>query len=88
MTGKNSKAVSSVLPMDARTAHIAAGGGFAASSRDFPGGKPDKPESVRAAGPDALDCIAPHAAESRVSASLSVPRVSVQSAPLSNENPN
>jgi len=76
--------------MDARTARIAAGGGLAASLRESPAKESEARNGYRAAGsePDGMDRIAPHAVESRVSASLSVPRPSVQTAPFPNENPN
>ena len=89
MTWKKSMAVNTVLPPDARTARIAAGGGLAMSLHESPVGTDEKQEGLRAAGgePDGLDCIAPHAAESRVSALSSVPRPSVQDTPAPNENP-
>ena len=36
MTGKNCKHVNSMLPLSARTARIAAGGGVVAHAHDFP----------------------------------------------------
>ena len=82
MTGEKSISVNSVLPLDARTGRIAAGGGLAVSAHDVPGGS-------RSAGyePDGLDCVMPHAAESRTAFSRSVPAPSFQATPASNDNP-
>ena len=90
MTGKTNKALSSVLPLDARVARIAAGGGFVASLQDSPVGRAGaRNRACGAAGfePDGLDCAAPHAAESRKASSLAVPCPSVQSEPIRNDNP-
>ena len=82
MTGEKSISVNSVLPLDARIGRIAAGGGLAASAHDVPGGR-------QSAGyePDGLDFVTPHAAESRMASSLSVPGPSFQATPAPNDNP-
>ena len=88
MTWKKSMAGNSVLPPDARTARIAAGGGLAVSLHEFPAGTGETTDGFRAGGePDSLDCIMPHAADSRVSASSSVPSPFVQDTHVPNENP-
>lgn len=82
MTGKTCTESNSVLPMDARTARIAAGGGLAASSHGDPPGRDGSPRGYHAAGfePDALDSIMPQAADSRTADSL-------PDASLSHDNP-
>ena len=82
MIGQKSMSVNSVLPLDARSARIAAGGGLAASAPGIPCGR-------GAAGyePDAQDCIMPRAAESRNAASRSVPVSPVQTSSVPNDNP-
>ena len=89
MTGKTGTDSSSVLPLDARTARIASGGGLAASLRDVPAKENEARNGYRAAGfePDELDSVAPHAAESRVASSPAVPRPSVQSTTCLKSNP-
>ena len=89
MTGEKNMAVNSALPLDARAARIVADGGLAASLHEFPSGKNEKREGLYAAGsePDGLDFIMPRAAESRVSASASVPFSAVHQAPVPSENP-
>jgi len=86
MTGKNSTELNSVLPLDARTARIAAGGGLASSLHEFPAGAPD---GFHAAGtePDDPDPAMPPASGSRTDLSRSVPRPSVHALPVSNSNP-
>jgi hypothetical protein len=88
MTGKTSTDLSSVLPLNARTARIASGGGLAASLRKFPAKENEARNGYRAGlEPDELDSIAPHSAENRMESSLSVLRPSVQSTPHLNSNP-
>lgn len=89
MTGKTSTDSSSVLPLDARSARIAAGGGLASSLHEAPSKKSEAQNGYRAAGsePDELDSIVPHAAESRAASSPAVPRFSVQSTTCLNSNP-
>ena len=89
MTGKKSTDVNSVLPLNARSARIAACGGLAASAHDFPAGANEPPEKCRGAGrrPDRLDCIMPQPVELRAASSLSVPGLSDPLPPFSNENP-
>ena len=81
MTGKTSTDLSSVLPPDARTARIAAGGGLVASLREPPGRRTEARDGEYiAAGfePDGLDFIVSPAADLRIASSLSIPRPSVQ----------
>jgi len=82
MTGEKCISVNSVLPLDARTGHIAAGGGLAVSAHGIPG-------DCRSAGyePDGLDFVMPCAAGSRMASSLSVPAPSFQANPAPNDNP-
>ena len=89
MTGKTSTDSSSVLPLDARSARIAAGGGLASSLREAPAKETEARNGYRAAGfePDELDSFAPHAAESRAASSPTVPRPSVQASPQLNSDP-
>ena len=88
MTGKTSTALSSVLPLDARTVHIAAGGGLGTFLRESPAKGARKNKGYRAGlEPDELDSVAPHAAETRIASSPSVSRPSVQSSPRLNNNP-
>ena len=82
MTGKKSMYVESVLPLDARSARIAAGGGLASSVRRIPVGR-----GAAGCGSDVPDCIMPHAAESRAEASRAVPVPSTQTSPAPNDNP-
>ena len=82
MTGEESISVNSVLPLDARTGRIAAGGGLAASLHDVPAGR--RPAGC---GPDGLDFIMPHAAESRMASTLSVPAPSFPATSAPNDNP-
>jgi len=88
MTGKTSTDLSSVLPLDARTARIAAGGRLGSSLREFSANGAGKANGYRAGlEPDELDSIAPRSAENRIATSPSVPRPSVQSTPHLNSNP-
>lgn len=89
MTGKTSIVSSSVLPLDARTARIAAGGGLHASLTASPVTEKEPSGRYRVAGldPDGLDFPVPHAADSRRASSFSVPRTSVPSEPVLNCNP-
>lgn len=89
MTGKTNKDLSSVLPLDARSARIAAGGGLAVSLRETPAKESEARNGYHAAGsePDGLDSFAPTAAESRVASSQTVPRLSVQSTTCLSSNP-
>ena len=89
MAGKSSTDLNSALPLDARTARIAAGGGLAVSLRGVPPGRDAAADACRAAGAeqDSLDFIMPHAADSRVEASSVIPCLSVQNTPYPNENP-
>ena len=83
MTGEKSISVNSVLPLNARTGRIAAGGGLAASAHDVP----DCRCSAAGYEPDCLDFVMPHASESRTAASFSVPGPSFQANPVPNDNP-
>ena len=89
MTGKTSMTVNSVLPLCARAARIAAGGGLAVSAQEFPAGKMDAPDNRQVGGSESgrLDFIMPHAAESRIASSLSVPHPSIRRTPFPSENP-
>ncbi|MBR3506219.1 MAG: hypothetical protein IKO02_04150 [Lentisphaeria bacterium] len=89
MTGKTNKDLSSVLPLDARSARIAAGGGLAVSLREAPAKETEARNGYRAAGsePDELDSIAPTAAESRVASSPTMPRLSFQSTACLSSDP-
>ena len=89
MTGNTSTCLNSVLPMDARTARIAAGGGLAAFSQECPAGTGEASPVRGAAGPepDGLDLIMPHAAESRAASSLSVPSPSVRKTSFPSDDP-
>ena len=89
MTGKTSIAASSVLPLDARTARIAAGGGLSVSLTvsSMTGKETPGRYCVDGLDPDGLDLPMPHAADSRRASSFSVPRASVQSEPVLNCNP-
>jgi hypothetical protein len=80
MTGKTCTESNSVLPMDARSARIAAGGGLAASLHGDPSGR--APRGYHAAGfePDGMDSIMPQAADSRTEDSH-------PDASVSNDNP-
>ena len=79
MTENKSISVNSVLPLDARSARIAADGGLAASAH----GNPARRDAA-GCEQDGSDCIMPHAAESRNAASSSVP---VQPSHIPNDNP-
>ena len=81
MTGEKNMNVGSVLPLDARSARIAAGGGLASSVRRAPAGRD------AGCGPDGTDCIMPQAAGSRAAASRAVPAPAIQPAPVPNDNP-
>lgn len=60
MTGKTNKELSSVLPLDARIACIASGGGLAVSLRKSPAKGAEMRNGYRAGfEPDELDFIAP-----------------------------
>ena len=89
MTGKSSTDLNSVLPPDARVARIAAGGGLVVSLRGRCPERTVMPDVCRTdgSGPDRLDFIMPHAADSRVEASLAVPRPSVPNSPYPNDTP-
>lgn len=88
MTGNTSTDLSSVLPLDARTVHIAAGGRLGTFLRESPAKGARKDKGYRAGlEPDELDSIAPRSAENRIATSPSVPRPSVQSTPHLNSNP-
>ena len=88
MTGKTSTDLSSVLPLDARAARIAAGGRLGSSLRESPANGTGKDKGYRTGlEPDELDSIAPRSAGNRIAASPSVPRPSVQSTPHLNSNP-
>ena len=89
MTGKKSTDLSSVLPLDARTARIAADDGLVSSAQGCRAGEADEPEVLYPAGlkSERLDFVMPHAAGSRTASSLSVPCPSVQDPSLSNLNP-
>ena len=88
MTGKTSKGSGSVLPLDERTARIAAGGGLSASLRELPAGK-NKAQGGYRIGfePDEMDAIAPHAAKSRIDSSPAMPPSSIQDSVHWNSNP-
>lgn len=89
MTGKTSTDSSSVLPLDARSARIASGGGLASSLREAPAKETEARNGYRAAGfePGVLDSSMPHAAESRAASSPTVPRSSVQFTTRLNSDP-
>ena len=89
MTGNIITGLNSVLPLDVRTARIAAGGGLAVSLRESPTGAPESPAEYHAAGmePDGLDSTMPRPAESRADLSRSVPCPSVQTTPVLNSDP-
>ena len=61
----------SVLPPDARTARIAAGGGVAASAREFPAGGNGVPSGCLRTGQEPDDLDFPGMAGRRVKASAS-----------------
>ena len=75
MTGKTSTEMSSVLPLDARSARIAAESGLITSLQKSSVTGNNAPEGYHASGhePDGLDFIAPQAAGNRKASSLSVP---------------
>lgn len=87
MTGKTSTEMSSVLPLDARSARIAAEGGLITSLQKSSVTGNNAPEGYDSPGiePDGLDFIAPNAAESCKASSLSVPGRSTF--PILNNNP-
>ena len=89
MTGNTHTALSSVLPMDARTARFAGGGGLVVSLQDPPRRIEVHDGGYVATGyePDGLDLVAPQAAESRNASSSSVPCPSVQAEPVMIDNP-
>ena len=88
MTGRTSTDSSSVLPLDARSARIAADGGLAASLREVPAKENEAQNGYRAGfEPDELDSSMPQAAESRVASSPAVPHPSVQSTTCLKSNP-
>ncbi len=88
MTGKMNTDLSSVLPMNARCARIAAEGGLVASLRQSPPEKNEAQCGDHAAGtePDVLDFVAPQAADSRAASSLSVPGGRSVSSSLSSDD--
>ena len=88
MTGKTGTDLSSVLPLGASVARVAAGGGLIASLHESPA-KKNKARGGYCIGfePDALDFIAPQAAENRDASPSTVPRPSVQQPPFLNSNP-
>ena len=88
MTGKTSTESSSVLPLDERTARIAAGGGVSISLREHPMGK-NKAQGGYHIGfePDEMDVIAPHVAETRTGSSPATAPASVQNSVHWNSNP-
>ena len=88
MTGKTGTEMSSVLPLDERTARIAAGGGHSLSLHELPAGK-NKAQGGYRIGfePDELDAIAPHAAETRTGSSPAIPPSSVHDSVHWNSNP-
>jgi len=88
MTGKTSKESGSVLPLDERTARIAAGGGHSLSFYELPTGK-NKAQGGYRIGfePDEMDAVAPHAAESRTGSSPAISPSSVQDSVHCNSNP-
>ena len=75
MTGKTSTALSSVLPLDARSARIAAEGGLITSLQKSSVTGNNAPEGYHSPGiePDGLDFIAPQSAENRAASSQTVP---------------
>lgn len=79
MTGKTNKDLSLVLPLNARTARTASGGGLAASLHEFPA-KKNRVQGGYHIGfePDEQDIIAQTAADSCIASSLSTPRPSNQ----------
>ena len=87
MTGKTNTALSSVLPLDARAARIAADGGVVVSLQNSPGEETEARNGYHPAGfePDDLDFIPPRALESRIASSISEPGRSVR--PVLNSNP-
>lgn len=88
MIGKISTDLSSVLPLDTRTARIAAGGGLGASLRERPAKKHVLRRGYRTGfEPDELDPIALCVAEIRAASDLAVPSASVQASPYPNSNP-
>ena len=88
MTGKTNKEMSSVLPLDARIACIASGGGLAVSLRKSPAKGAEMRNGYRAGfEPDEQDFIAPRAAKNDIASSPTVPRPSVQTTPFSSSNP-
>jgi len=88
MTGKTSKESGSVLPLDERTARIAAGGGLSVPLRKLPAWK-NKAQGGYRIGfePDEMDAVAPHAAESRTGSSPAISPSSVQDSVHCNSNP-
>ena len=88
MTGKTSKELSSVLPLDEQTARIAAGGRHSLSFYELPTGK-NKAQGGYRIGfePDETDAIAPHVMKSRIESSLAIPSSSVHDSVHWNSNP-
>ena len=82
MTGKTGTDLSSVLPLGASVARVAAGGGLIASLHESPA-KKNKARGGYCIGfePDALDFIAPQAAENRAASFRSA-------SPLFEQQPN
>ncbi len=89
MTGKINTALSSVLPLDARAARIAADGGVVVSLQHSPGEETGARNGYHPAGfePDDLDFIPSQTAESRIASSPSMPGRSVRTVPILNSNP-
>ena len=89
MTGKTSTDLSSVLPLGAHSARIAADGGLIVSLQVSPASGNEATGEYHAAGfePDSLDFIAPQASESRLATVISVPGHSVRPEPVLNSNP-
>lgn len=89
MTGKTSTDLSSVLPLDARTARIAAECGTVASMRRTSSKHNKTRDGFLATGyeQDELDFIAPQAAEKHADQTGSIPRPPGQNQPYLNSNP-
>ena len=88
MTGKTSKELSSVLPLDERTARIAAGGGLSVSLSKHPTEK-SKAQGGYHTGfePDETDAFVPRAVETRIGSSPATPPSSVRNSVHWNSNP-
>ena len=89
MTSNPGMNMNSVLPLNARTMRIAAGGGLSASLTvsSMTGKETSGGDGVDGLAPDGLDFPMPHAAEFRTASSPSVPGPSVQADSFPNGNP-